>query len=72
MCRPVNEDDQIRLDLCTALCTQAGIMFEDLSPRAIMVGSLGSEELAALIRDLRRGADEAAKLLAAAEILARP
>lgn len=71
MCRPMDEDDQARLELCKALCTHAGMLFEDLSPRAIVVSALSGHELAALIRDLRCGTDRASTLLAAADFLTR-
>jgi hypothetical protein len=61
--------DKDELDLCRALCTRAGMLFEDASAGAILVRHLKGEGLRKTIRNGRDMAERAEALLAAAEAL---
>lgn len=68
--RMAGERDEETLALCRALCTRAGMLFEDASARAVLIGEVPEGELASVVRELQGMTDEAASLLAAAAVLA--
>lgn len=48
----VTDDENARLELVRALLTQTGMLFEDASAEAILVGGLGPAELRARVQEL--------------------
>lgn len=64
-----NEIDGDTRSLCLALSTRAGMLLEDASAKAILLGDLQREELRSAIREAQDMAEQAGALLAAAEML---
>ena len=61
--------DVVQLDLVRQLCTQAGMIMEDMSAKAVMLGGLDAEALGAVVREGRQEMDRASALLAGAAAL---
>jgi len=61
--------DPETLELCRQLCTRAGMLFEDASAKAVLIGHLQSDELGARIKEVRCMARQASSLLDAANEL---
>lgn len=69
---PMTEErDEDTLALCREHCTRAGMLFEDASPKAILIGDVPTGELESVVRELRGMTEHASALLAAAATLAR-
>jgi hypothetical protein len=64
--------DEDRLDLIRKLSTQAGMIFEDASVKALVIGGCSAEELHAVVSEVRDMAERASVMLAAAEALFEP
>lgn len=65
----MTHDENTKLELARALLTQAGMLFEDASPEAILVGGLGSAELRTRVQELLAVNERAGAILKAAEAL---
>lgn len=65
----VTDDEKTGLELARALLTQAGMLFEDASAEAILVGGLGPAELKARAQELLAVNERAGAILKAAEAL---
>lgn len=58
--------DEDKLELIKRLCTEAGMIFEDVSAEAILIGGVSPGKMPGTIAKLRSGAQRASDLLAAA------
>lgn len=67
--RHVTEDERDRLKLAQALSTQAGMLFEDASSEALLIGALGPGELRVRVNDLLSVNGRAEAMLNAAQAL---
>ena len=61
--------DEDQLDLVRKLCTQAGMIMEDMSARTVLVGGLDGDALRAVVREARHEMGRASDLLDAAAAL---
>ena len=64
------DDDAIAL--VRQLCTQAGMIMEDASARAVLVGGLGAGELAEVVRVTRQELAGALAIVDAAAVILVP
>lgn len=62
----VTEDEDARLEIARALLTQAGMLFEDASAEAILVGALAPAELRVRVKELLVANERAGAMLNAA------
>lgn len=69
--RMTGERDEDALALCREMCVRAGMLFEDASGRAVLIGDVSAGELETVVRTLRVMNEQASTLLAAAATLAR-
>lgn len=67
--RHVTDDDRDRLKLARALSTQAGMLFEDASTEALLIGALGPDELLVRLNKLLAVNGRAEATLNAARVL---
>lgn len=67
--RVTDEVDEDQIALCKALCTQVGMLFEDMSVKAILVGKVDPVELRDVIQETLRVSARAESLLKAAHNL---
>lgn len=65
----MTDDENTRLELVRQLLTQAGMLFEDASAEAILVGELSPAELKARVQELLVVNERAGAILRAAEAL---
>ena len=64
------DDDAIAL--VRQLCTQAGMIMEDASARAVLVGGLGAGELAEIVRVTRQELARALAIIDAEAVILVP
>lgn len=61
-----SDPDPETIRLCREHCTRAGMLFQDASALAVLVGALQPHDLAARVEELKRMTKQASVLLEAA------
>lgn len=64
-----DEIDSTSLELGRALCTQAGMLFEDASAKAVLIGGIAPAQLRDVVRETKAMAETAIIILATVEVM---